>query len=46
MIVKRTYAGRMVKGKYQPVCGLFYEDLDEADNIEVIRKLLVHSKLH
>lgn len=30
----------MVKGKYQPVGGTFYEDLDEADNIEVIRKLL------
>ncbi len=30
----------MVKGNISPSAELFYEDLDEADNIEVIRKLL------
>lgn len=29
-----------LKGNISPSAELFYEDLDEADNIEVIRKLL------
>ncbi|SQC42321.1 protein SirB1 [Klebsiella pneumoniae] len=37
---RRAYPGGMAEGNIGPVAELFNEDLDEADNAEVIRKLL------